>query len=248
MGEAGGLQCSAPHLPVPRKPLLVSEGGLCRPPGPGGPDPRRGRGLASQHCCMRPRGLLHGVVSDPGPTQGLNEGDPEGEVAGSQHRAEECVPDELPPLLGAPEWGEITQSTVPSAPAATREDHRAGSWRADVYFPPSGGQVSRVEAPVGPVPAAWLSAACPAGTAPQAGWTAPLLRDGICRMASERPTPNAAVLGPGLLESLGDPPQSAAPPTTVLSLKRFSRSSFAPSLQDPTHPAAGSRALEAVLI
>ena len=56
------------------------------------------------------------------------------------------------------------------------------------------------------------------------------------------------MLGPGLLERLGDTPQSAVPPTMVLSLKRFSRSSFCSSLQDPTHTAAGSRALEVVLI
>ena len=61
-------------------------------------------------------------------------------------------------LLGAPEWGEITQLLYHQPPAATREDHRAGSLSADVYFPPSGSQVSRVEAPAGPVPAAWLSA------------------------------------------------------------------------------------------
>lgn len=195
-----------------------------------------------------PRGLLHGVVSwTPGPTQGLNEGDPRREAVPAQGRG--VCSRRAASLLGAPEWGEITQPLYHQPPAATREDHRAGSWRADVYFPPSGGQVSRVEAPVGPVPAAWLSACVPRRDSSSGRLDGTLLGTAsVVNGLREAHLQTQPCSGPGLLESLGDPPQSAAPPTTVLSLKRFSRSSFCSSLQDPTHPAAGSRALEAVLI
>ena len=109
--------------------------------------------------------------------------------------------------------------------------------------------MSRVEAPVGPVPAAWLSACVPRRDSSSGKLDGTLLGTAsVVNGLREAHLQTQPCSGPGLLESLGDPPQSAAPPTTVLSLKRFSRSSFCSSLQDPTHPAAGSRALEAVLI
>lgn len=107
--------------------------------------------------------------------------------------------------------------------------------------------MSRVEAPVGASSRCLALGAWLAGTAPQAGWTAPSSGRHLSLMASERPTSKRSrSSGPGLLESLGTPPSPLHPDHGPVTKKRFSGALLLPC--KTPHPAGTQGPLEAVLI